>query len=162
MQIRASSFFSMLCQKRGEHSAVVRGEEHGIRTRAPSSPSLPSLRGRQIGIILLWEDRRTDSIHRQATASHYIDHIHIQSPLRCLIKANAWRIPKGLINADHFILYLSFIPIGVHRMQKHSGGDFDIKATILEQHAKTSARKIHEAFWISFGKLAVESQRRMP
>ena len=40
-------------------------------------------------------------------------------------------------------------PLGTHRMQKHSGGDFDIKVTILAQDAKTSTRKILEAFWIN-------------
>ena len=40
-------------------------------------------------------------------------------------------------------------PLGTHRIQKHSGVDFDIKATILAQDAKTPTRKILEAFWIT-------------
>ena len=84
---------------------MVRGAAYGIRTRAPGSPCLPSLRGRQIGTRPVWEDKSTDLTHRQASASHCKSHIRIQSPLRCLMKANAWRILKGLINVHHFILY---------------------------------------------------------
>ena len=40
-------------------------------------------------------------------------------------------------------------PLGTHRIQKHSGEDFEIEVTILAQEPKTSARKTLEAFWIN-------------
>ena len=40
-------------------------------------------------------------------------------------------------------------PLGAHRIRSHGGGDFDIKVRILAQDAKTSTRKILEAFWIN-------------
>uniref|UniRef100_A0A0K0DGX1 Tr-type G domain-containing protein n=1 Tax=Angiostrongylus cantonensis TaxID=6313 RepID=A0A0K0DGX1_ANGCA len=43
----------------------------GIDSCAHGPQSLPCLRGRQIGIRLVWEDSSTGSIHRQANASHF-------------------------------------------------------------------------------------------
>ncbi|KAE9419237.1 hypothetical protein Angca_004838, partial [Angiostrongylus cantonensis] len=52
----------------------------GADLRAHGLPSLRSLRGRQNGTTLVWEDSNTGSIHRQATASHCKGQICVQLP----------------------------------------------------------------------------------
>uniref|UniRef100_A0A0K0CVJ9 GIY-YIG domain-containing protein n=1 Tax=Angiostrongylus cantonensis TaxID=6313 RepID=A0A0K0CVJ9_ANGCA len=40
-------------------------------------------------------------------------------------------------------------PLGTHRIQKHSGDDFDTKVAILARDTKTPTRKLLESFWIN-------------
>ncbi|VDM55510.1 unnamed protein product [Angiostrongylus costaricensis] len=46
-------------------------------------------------------------------------------------------------------LYRTSTPLGTHRIQKHSGDDFEVKVNIPAQETKTPARKLFEAFWIN-------------
>uniref|UniRef100_A0A0K0CZK1 Uncharacterized protein n=1 Tax=Angiostrongylus cantonensis TaxID=6313 RepID=A0A0K0CZK1_ANGCA len=66
------------------------------RSCAHGSPSLPSLRGRQIGNRLVWEDNSTGSIHRQSTASHCKGQICIQSPPTILNEVECMAHPSGI------------------------------------------------------------------
>ena len=59
--------YNVSCE-RGEHSAVIRVAMYEIRTRTPGSPSVPSLRGRQIGTRIVWEDKNTDLIFNSEDA----------------------------------------------------------------------------------------------
>ena len=63
---------------------------------AHGPPSLPSLRGRQIGTRLVWEDSSTGSIHRPATASHCKGQICIQSPPTMLNEVECMAHPSGI------------------------------------------------------------------
>ncbi|VDM57386.1 unnamed protein product [Angiostrongylus costaricensis] len=55
---------------------------HGIYPSSPGSPSLPSLRGRQISTRLVWKDNDTRSIHRNLTQFEVIE-------IRFLVKLNS-------------------------------------------------------------------------
>ena len=39
-------------------------------------------------------------------------------------------------------------PLGAHRIQKHSGGDFTVQVSILAHETEIVARKTLEALWI--------------
>ncbi|KAE9414991.1 hypothetical protein Angca_003419, partial [Angiostrongylus cantonensis] len=63
---------------------------------AHGPPTLPSLRGRQIGTRLVWEDSSTGSIHRLATASHCKGQICIQSPPTILSEVECMAYSSGI------------------------------------------------------------------
>ncbi|VDM56083.1 unnamed protein product [Angiostrongylus costaricensis] len=53
-------------------------------------------------------------------------------------------------------------PLGTHRIQKHSGDDFEVKVNILAQQSKTPARKLLEAFWINAKSPTMNSRDECP
>ena len=53
-------------------------------------------------------------------------------------------------------------PLGTHRIQKHSGDDFDIKVAILARDTKTPTRKLLEAFWINAKNPTMNSREECP
>uniref|UniRef100_A0A0K0DE01 Craniofacial development protein 2-like n=1 Tax=Angiostrongylus cantonensis TaxID=6313 RepID=A0A0K0DE01_ANGCA len=71
-------------------------QARGIDFCVHSPPSLPSLRGRQIGTRLVWEDSSTGSIHQQATTSHCKGQICIKSPQTILNEVECMPHPSGI------------------------------------------------------------------
>ncbi|VDM55732.1 unnamed protein product [Angiostrongylus costaricensis] len=70
---------------------------HETDPSAPRSPSLPILRGRQVGSGLVWQDDNTGSIHQWFTASHLKTLYVFNLLLRCLIKLNKGLLPRMMV-----------------------------------------------------------------
>uniref|UniRef100_A0A158P8J5 Ion_trans domain-containing protein n=1 Tax=Angiostrongylus cantonensis TaxID=6313 RepID=A0A158P8J5_ANGCA len=77
-------------------------------THAP--PSLPSLRGQQIGTSLVWEDSSTGSIHRQATVSHCKGQICIQSPPTIPNELECMAHPSGIDQRRELYPFIALSP----------------------------------------------------